>query len=839
MKQQLNLHKYEFQLAEQPVQYPNGGSSYFYTSGDIALIIDDGICNIREGEPCFSYSLITDKQNEYISKYRKVYRILREDMDQLEELIKNWELEPEDYVIRKTVNREESANISPLEFEFEQNFVNVYGSNSLKYLSREYGIRDEEGNNYFLDYLIHTKQGKLAVEENGISYHHPQIIGIEKYRKQLMKQNTCVKWGIKLYRFSSEDCQFQDRIEDDILRYFGEADQFVEEGVVAKRSFKLYEHQEEYLQDIKESRENGQRAFLIVLPTAAGKSKIIETDLRRFAKEKETFRALILAPTVMIMDDWKARIQNELPKYESQIKIQTYSHMGYHYQEYNQEHFDYIVIDEAHHAVAPTLKRVIQYFTPQFLIGLTATDQRLDNQKLENIFGAYQSKLSLTEAMEKKIVATARAYRIETNVDLSKVRFNGKEYVNADLEKCIRVTSRNELIADVLKKYFDSGQCEQMQGLIFCVNIKHAKEMERILNEQGLSAKAVASTIPNASKIMQDFKDKKFRFLCSCNMISEGWDYPEINILVMARPTMSKVLYMQQLGRGLRKIPEKDHVYVLDVVDQYGSMVAPCSLHSIFKNSYYVPFGEITKRDYVPGEMIEIDGICEKVQNIMEIDIDSFEDKYEGYISTEQLARVCYVSTGTVNSWLKKGKISPTVSYPFGSKKLHLFSPTDVKEIMKAMGCTEHTDETMKKDFLEFIDEKDYTFSYKMVFMLSFFRHMNSNGEAKIEEVLGSYVEFYKQRLAQGLKVDRENCPYKEEYLENEKQIRQNMLTNPFEKYERKRFLYYSKELGMIALNHVLVEQLTKEELETIKETFREHLQEYYKNLGGLHSHSL
>lgn len=81
------------------------------------------------------------------------------------------------------------------------------------------------------------------------------------------------------------------------------------------------------------------------------------------------------------------------------------------------------------------LKRVIQYYNADFTIGLTATDQRPDKKKLETVFGSYSTSLSLKEAMEKEIVAKANVYRIETNIDLSKVRFNGKDYVNADLEK--------------------------------------------------------------------------------------------------------------------------------------------------------------------------------------------------------------------------------------------------------------------------------------------------------------------------------------------------------------------------------------------------------------------
>ena len=105
------------------------------------------------------------------------------------------------------------------------------------------------------------------------------------------------------------------------------------------------------------------------------------------------------------------------------------------------------------------------------------------------------------------------------------------------------------------------------------------------------------------------FREKKIRFLCACNMISEGWDYPELGILVMARPTMSKVLYLQQIGRGLRRTSAKSHVFVIDVVDEYGAAVKPFSMHAIFKNSLYVPFGSILRRHF--NDAVEICGLGE------------------------------------------------------------------------------------------------------------------------------------------------------------------------------------------------------------------------------------
>ena len=823
------LIAYPNYVLRETVTYPNGGVSRFYDDGVDMVIIDDEICSCRDGEQIFPYTLITDKQNHYMKIYRRVFRFLGFDPETIEKCLQKSRQEVL-YSTKKISERGEHADSSPLELLFEQNFTDVYGMRALKYLQKEFRISDEDGNNYFLDYLIDTADSRVAIEENGIHYHHPQLIGIEGYRKQLRKQNTCALWGLKLYRFSTEDCRFKDRIEDDIRSYLGkDTSGFREAGLLLERKTELYEHQEISLAQIQERREKGIRAFLIVLPTAAGKSRIVEEDIQKFAAGKEQFRALILAPNTNIIADWKERIDKDLQPLQDRIDIKTYSYAVRHYHEKTRDYYSYIVVDEAHHAVAPMLKRVIQYYAPEFLVGLTATDQRPDKKRLEEIFGNYTTELSLKDAMEKGVVARANVYRIETNIDLSHVRFNGKDYVNADLEKSVRVTSRNELIVNVLKDYFTEGDAGKRQGIIFCINKAHTKEMARLLNAAGISAQDYSGDTKHPEKVMQEFKEHKIRFLCACDMISEGWDYPELGILVMARPTLSKVLYLQQIGRGLRRTSIKKNVFVIDVVDEYGAMVRPCSMHAIFGNSLYVPFGDITRQDYLPGQMIEIDGITERVERIVEVDIHTFEEKYGDYYSQEQLAREYFVNTGTITGWIRKGKITPTVEFPFGSKKISLFSPADVEKYRKELNIQEHNDDTVRDDFFAFLEERDYSLSYKMPFLLSFIDHMDTIGDAKIEDVLTDYIAFYQDRIDKGLPVDRTSCPYNAETLKDRKMIKSSMLTNPFEKFERKRFMYYSKDLGVISLNHALLAKMSEGDWERVKRQMKEDLERYYK----------
>lgn len=767
--------------------------------------------------------------------YQKVWRFLQEEIDE-SILYEKADEEQKDFYLKNNLNREDFSDSSPLEYDFEEKFTDVYGPQSIKFLNKEYSLSDYEGNTYFLDYLIQKDSELLAVEENGIQYHHPQIIGQKRYAKQLKKQNTCTAWRIKLFRFSTEDCKIENRIQDSIRTYFGsDSSHFKEKGLLANRKITLYEHQKLTLEEIKKERQKGTKSFLVVFPTASGKSKIIEEDIKIFANQTKNFSALILTPNTNIISDWKERIQKNLYELKSKITVCTFNAISRNYSSYRPENFSYIVVDEAHHAVAPVLKRVIQYFTPDFLIGLTATDQRPDKKKLEDIFGSYRTSLSLEEAMNKKIIAKANVFRIETNIDLSKIRINGKDYVNADLEKSIRVTSRNDLIADVIEKYFSDGKLKDVQGVIFCVNTEHTKEIAKILQNRNITANAYSRRERNCDKIMQDFKEKKIRFLCSCNMISEGWDYPELKILIMARPTLSKVLYLQQIGRGLRKTATKENVFIIDVVDQYGPLAMPCSMHSIFQNQFYVPFGDITKRSYKIGDFITIDGLSEHIEKITEVNISDFSQKYDGYFSAEQVAQDFFISTETITNWIKTKKILPTVTFSFGSKKIALFSPEDVEKIRAQMKIQKHDESTIYKDFFDFLEQRDYTFSYKMPFLLSFLKNVNQIGEAKIDNILNDFTNFYKNRLFQNLTIERKNCPFTKEYLNDNSKMKQNMLSNPFEKFERKRFMYYSKDLNIISMNPFLFEKLDEPSNNKIKKQMTEDLENYFKNIGGVY----
>ncbi|MDY0287338.1 MAG: DEAD/DEAH box helicase [Sphaerochaeta sp.] len=825
-------------LKEQRHYDTQNQSSWYET--EACHIIVDSFCFDPSAKAIFSYELYTSFQNKVMQTAKPVYRFL---VDEDQQDILPW--------IEKTIefpvayhplrDRELSvADSTPLEHFFEQRFLEVYGPDATKFLSREYPITSRSGNPFFFDYVVELLDGnKVAIEENGVTYHHPLLTGKEAYRHQLEKQNTASYIGIKVFRFSSMDCQFPAFVDDQIRLFFGDRRLFRRVGLSVSRSFCLYEHQKEALLTIRELREasTAPQAVLQVFPTATGKSKIVEEDLVSYLTEHPSGRVLIVGPTVRIVQDWLCRLDKLFvgssitygTTVAHQVLVGTYQLLWSLAGKLESDAFAYIVIDEAHHAVSPVLRRSLQYFQPNFLIGLTATPDRLDRKRLEDVFGTYRTTLDLRQAIDKKIVADVRSYRIETNLDLSEVRFNGREYVNADLERTLRVDSRNHLIVSILKQYFSQGQ----KGIVFCVNVAHTKEMERLLLASGIEAQAVSGETRNVETIIQHFRTGNLQFLCSCNLLNEGWDVPELEVLVMARPTISKVLYMQQLGRGLRRTAQKQELFVIDVVDQYGALARAWSCHALFGNPGYVPFGLVT-RTYAPGDTIDVLGLYETVQALIPVDILTFENQYEGYLDVEQAARVLFVGTSTLQKWVTKGQVQADLVLPFGSRKIFYFTPEKLEEIRLIKNLSIHTDETLKQDFLAFLEEKNYTFSFKMAFMLGMLEHADYQGEVSIDTVLAYYQSFYLKRLERNIPVDRQGCVYTREYLEDKTLLKRNMLQNPFEKFERKRFVYYSKDLGLLAFHSQLWKQIDTKERQSIKDLLQKSLKTYYEELGGL-----
>ncbi len=827
--------------------------------GSRLIIIDRDICRDRR----LYYSDYTRHQNELMHRFDSLYRFVIEDESDLEEAerdlqsLVDFTLDSSDVAEFRSSPYDRALafpDSSPTECKFEDAFIDLYGRGSSDKICKEASFFDIHGNEKFYDYLIEMEEPHhyIAVEQNGEQYHHPAVIGKERYKDQLRKQNSFVTNGNKLYRWSIGSMVDKDNFIDDIRSYFGDGTNLLTiNHVKADREFKLYDHQEQCLERLQQDRAAGLRSALVVFPTGTGKTQILIEELKALSQTNEEAKVLILIPTKHLEKQVRDAIIRAGVQLAS-IDIHTYSWMGLHYFNYPGDYYDYIAVDEAHHAVAPTLQRTIQHFNPEFLIGMTATDKRLDARKLEDVFGQYETDMTLKEAILQGILAPIHAYRVKSNLDLSEIRFMGKDYVSTDLEKSIVIDSRDELIAKVIQKYF-TKEGMRKQGVVFCVNVRHAKRMAACLRNFGIRAEAVAGTIKKSAQYLEQYEKKELQFLTSCSLISEGWDSPQTSVIVMARPTMSKVLYTQQIGRGTRKCDGKEALYIIDVVDNYGAFTNPWSIHALTGTKLYKPWADIFNHDDQTREELFLSGLTEAIRKIEEIDIFTFEEKYGAYLSPEQLARELFVSTGSIKSWMRKGQLTADVSIPFGRSTLSYFKPDRVEGIREERGLAKHDQSTIYQDFWDFIEKGDYTYSYKMVFLLSFLALADQeNGICNLDELLNLYSRFYQDRLAHDLPVDRKGCPYTEVYLNTAPKVSKSILANPFEKFERKRFMFHAKpdrtdkqkhadlkDLNILSFSRTLWDELlAHNDLERLETKLAADLEAYYQELGGLQEFS-
>lgn len=797
----------------------------------------------------YPYIYYTSEQNRLMHQHEGgLLRFLFDDENQLAQDLETFLVsEPPETDIRVFGQAREENHLDPTppEFNFALIFEEVFGAQALHALKPEVSVIDRAGVRRYVDYELTKSDCTIAIELNGERYHHPLFTGREKYKSQLFKQNSLVSDGIKVFRWSNRGMADRAKITDQMREYFGSADTFKSNPAFhAKReisTFDLYEHQEQALERINKERIAGKNTFLVVLPTGTGKTEVFIEDMREQITNGSVKRVLVLVPTTALKAQTIGRITKHIPTLRvgeslsnTDVTVQTNAGMLRQFRHIPSNYFDYVLVDEAHRAAAHGLRKVLEHFMPKTLIGLTATDERLDRQKLEDIFGSYEVDLTLAEAIKKGIVPPIRAFRLKSNIDLSAVRFNGKDYVKSDLNKTVQVESRDQLIVDVLLKYFSEPLQYAKpisQGIIFCVDVRHTERMAKLLNKNGIPAASVHAK--NRSGLA-DYANKSIRFLCACELLNEGWDAPQTEVVVMARPTMSKVLYTQQLGRGTRNYPGKEALYVIDVVDSYGAALAPFSVHSLLQIPYYMPFADVIEphQQRQVSEITILEGLYEQVRTIEPVNIFNFTTEFGDLLNEEQLARELFISTSTLKSWVKKGDVQPTRTIPFGRAQLHYFEPELIQIIRAEKGLKERTEESRHDDFFEFLEQRDYTFSYKIVFLLALLKHIDGQGEAKLENVTATYQQFYQGLFNRFGRAEKGNNPLnKLENLQNSAYMQRSMLQNPFEKFERKRFVYHCEDLAFISFDSVLWERLTKSDIDKIKDQMAEDGVNYFAKL--------
>ncbi len=236
------------------------------------------------------------------------------------------------------------------------------------------------------------------------------------------------------------------------------------------------------------------------------------------------------------------------------------------------DEFDYIVIDEFHHAAAESYKNIIEYFRPKFLLGLTATPERLDNRDVFALCDynlIYEARLK--EAINKGWLVSFRYYGIFDETDYNSIDFRNGKYDEKKLEQALNIDSRADLILQHYSKY------KSRRALGFCSGRRHACFMAEYFVGRGIKACAVISGsiadgdngAMNRKDALEKLKTAEISIIFSVDMFNEGLDIPEIDMVMFLRPTESPTVFLQQLGRGLRRTGSKKYVNVLDFIGNY------------------------------------------------------------------------------------------------------------------------------------------------------------------------------------------------------------------------------------------------------------------------------
>lgn len=336
--------------------------------------------------------------------------------------------------------------------------------------------------------------------------------------------------------------------------------------------------QQEALTALAKLQQDNKHKALLISATGTGK-----TYLSAFAvKKANPKRLLFLAHREQILKQACKTFAKIIP--DSQYGILSANHKDFHkpylfstinmlskeenLTQFAPTHFDYIIIDETHRAGASSYLKILNYFQPQFLLGMTATPERTDGFDIYQLFDhniAYEIRLN--QAMQENLLCPFHYFGI-TDITVDDQEINDNSTFN-DLTTDARVTH----IINQSQYYGFSG--ERLRGLIFCSQIEEAQILSQKFNERGfntiaLSGKDSQETRTNAiHKLEQKERSTGLDYIFTVDIMNEGIDIPAINQIIMLRPTKSAIIFVQQLGRGLRKYPQKDYVVILDFIGNY------------------------------------------------------------------------------------------------------------------------------------------------------------------------------------------------------------------------------------------------------------------------------
>ncbi|GGM21282.1 helicase [Micromonospora sonchi] len=347
---------------------------------------------------------------------------------------------------------------------------------------------------------------------------------------------------------------------------------------IANLDVRPYPYQAEILADLDAERKvHGRWRNLVVMATGTGKTIVAALDYRRLHREKAVDSLLFVAHQEQILRQSLAtfrQVMGDGSFGETLVGGQAPQHWRHvfasiqslHRREIDPEAYDMVIVDEFHHAEAPTYARLLERLRPRVLLGLTATPDRSDGGDVRRWFdGRAAVELHLWEALERQLLAPFQYFGLHDDVDLSQLRWKrGQGYDPTELDGVY--TGNDARARMVLRAVRDTVDVGRMRALGFCVSIGHAEFMADWFTKHGVPSAAVTSRTVDRPAPLREFKSGTLRVLFTVDLFNEGVDLPMVDTILMLRPTESATIFLQQLGRGLRLDDDKPCLTVLDFI---------------------------------------------------------------------------------------------------------------------------------------------------------------------------------------------------------------------------------------------------------------------------------
>lgn len=348
-------------------------------------------------------------------------------------------------------------------------------------------------------------------------------------------------------------------------------------GFTVNVSYKPRNYQQACLNCLNQARRQGARKALVVMASGLGKTLTGAFDIREFLGSAPNSRVLVTCHSAAILTQTKAVFQSmfgdeysygmynglEKAAHRTDFLFANLQSIYLHGDEFDPDEFDYILVDEAHHSPAETYRKAIEHFRPQFLLGMTATPNRMDDAELSDIFGETVFEYPLETAIRDGWLSDVE-YRIKTDYIQRLEAFldSGEKFTMAQLNREVFVPKRDEEIVRIIRD--EIARLNDPTMVIFCQTIQHAEQFAALMGD----AVVIHSELGDAEVAarIERFRSGAIKTVCAVNMLNEGIDVPRTDVIVFLRVTQSRIVFTQQLGRGLRRAKGKGKVLVLDFV---------------------------------------------------------------------------------------------------------------------------------------------------------------------------------------------------------------------------------------------------------------------------------